>query len=43
MHILPGAVSADFIGEVYDRIAMQQFESKIDMQEKFFKRVNDIE
>ncbi len=34
-------VSNKMLGDIYDRIASQQFESKIDIQEKFFKRVND--
>lgn len=32
-------VSAKFLGDIFDRIQKQQFESKIDLQEKYFKRV----
>lgn len=38
--VLNELVHPKFLGDIYDRLAKQQFESKIELQEKFFKRVN---
>ena len=40
--ILNDLVSQKYFADMYDRIAKQQFEAKIELQEKFFKRVNDL-
>lgn len=38
--ILNDIVDQNFLSEIYERIAACQFESKIELQEKFFKRVH---
>ncbi|TNV86137.1 hypothetical protein FGO68_gene12617 [Halteria grandinella] len=39
--VLKDLVNPKFLGDIYDRLAKQQYEAKIEIQEKFFKRVND--
>ena len=30
------------LGEMYENILLNQFESKVNMQEKYFKRINEL-
>lgn len=40
--VLKDLTNPKFLGDIYDRLAKQQYEAKIELQEKFFKRVNDF-